>query len=314
MKNILFLILISALSLPLVSGCTFKEKRSVSAVKKEHKLKVASGHIERYHLSSKYIDSRNVDIWLPPDYSSDKQYSVLYMHDGQMLFDSTKTWNNREWKVDETIGQLLKNNKIQDVMVVGIWNNNELRHAEYFPEKAVNYLSKQKQDSLIPSSDYEFLADNYLRFLVTELKPFVDSTYSTHKDMEHTYLMGSSMGGLISIYGISEYPDVFGGAACLSSHWIGTMEANDAIPNAINQYLKENLPSPDSHKIYFDHGTETLDANYPPYQKLVDRTMKGKGYNSDNWMSREFPGDDHSEKSWSNRLHIPLTFLLKKED
>ncbi|WP_440998743.1 alpha/beta hydrolase [Fodinibius sp. SL11] len=277
-----------------------------------HNLQVTSGHINRYHFSSDFVDARNVDIWLPDNYSSSNKYSVLYMHDGQMLFDSSKTWNNQEWKVDEVAGKLISEDKISPVIVVGIWNNDDQRFAEYFPAKAVNYIPKTQRDSLMKLGPVNLKADYYLKFLVSELKPFIDSTYSTQPGSEHTYLMGSSMGGLISIYGLSEYPDLFGGAACLSTHWIGTSKSDNIIPKAINSYLSANLPSPENHKIYFDHGTATLDSLYPPYQDLIDQTMRDKGYTPENWISREFEGADHSEKSWSNRLHIPLTFLLEK--
>lgn len=278
-----------------------------------HNLRVATGHIQRYHVSSNYVDARNLDIWLPDSYSQDEQYPVLYMHDGQMLFDSTKTWNNQEWKVDEVASMLIMEDKIPPFIVVGIWNNNDQRFAEYFPEKAINYIPKTQRDSLMKLGPVDLKADNYLKFLVQEVKPFIDRTFSTKSAPRHTYLMGSSMGGLISIYGLSEYPDVFGGAAGLSTHWIGNSGSDNIIPKAINDYLSANLPPPEDHRIYFDHGTATLDSLYPPYQDIIDETMRERGYTSQNWISREFEGADHTEKAWSNRLHIPLIFLLENE-
>jgi enterochelin esterase-like enzyme len=120
------------------------------------------------------------------------------------------------------------------------------------------------------------------------------------------------MGGLISIYAICEYPDVFGGVACLSAHWLGTFEPKNPFPEAFVRYLKDKLPKPANHKIYFDHGDQTLDASYPPFQKKVDETMKLKGYSEKNWKTLVFPGLDHSEKSWRARFETPLLFLLGK--
>lgn len=294
------------------SDTSQKSGKHVGAEDSTHNITVASGTLERYIISSDYVDDRNVDVWLPESFSKDEQYPVLYMHDGQMLFDSTTTWNNQEWKIDEVAGKLITEGKISPVIVVGVWNNGDQRFAEYFPEKAVNYIPKTQQDSLMKLGPVNLKADKYLTFLVDELKPFIDSTYSTQPGPEHTFLMGSSMGGLISIYGLSEYPEVFGGAACLSTHWVGTSEAQAIISKAISDYLASNLPDPGSHKIYFDHGTATLDSLYPPHQDRIDQIMTEKGYSSENWMSREFKGADHSEKSWSGRLHIPLTFLLEK--
>jgi hypothetical protein len=114
------------------------------------------------------------------------------------------------------------------------------------------------------------------------------------------------MGGLISAYAISEYPKVFGGAGCLSTHW----PAGDG---AVIDYLKKSLPDPKTHKFYFDFGTETLDAQYEPYQLRANAVMKQSGYvEGDNWITKKFVGDDHSERSWSKRVDVPLQFLLGK--
>jgi len=115
------------------------------------------------------------------------------------------------------------------------------------------------------------------------------------------------------LYAICEYPHVFGGAACLSTHWPGTFTVkNNPVPAEILSYFKENLPSPENHKFYFDYGTETLDAMYKPFQLQADEILKSKGYTPDNWITREFKGQDHSEKAWRKRLEIPVVFLLGK--
>ena len=276
---------------------------------------VSSGTIKRFKkFSSKNVDARNIDVWLPENYDGKKAFAVLYMHDGQMLFDSTTTWNKQEWKVDETITTLLNEGKIKNTIVVGIWNNGKFRHSEYFPTKPLFYLNKDLSDSIINNElEGKTQADNYLKFIVEELKPFIDSTFRTLKNKENTFIAGSSMGGLISMYAICSYPNVFGAAACLSTHWIGSLKRNTSqIPQAFQQYLKNHLPSPKNHKIYFDYGTATLDSFYKPHQLIVDAIMRTKGFNKSNWMTKEFIGEDHSEKAWSKRLYIPLTFMLRK--
>jgi predicted alpha/beta superfamily hydrolase len=156
-------------------------------------------------------------------------------------------------------------------------------------------------------------SDNYLKFIVKELKPYIDQKYSVYTNSENTYIAGSSMGGLISMYAMCEYPKIFGGAACLSTHWVGTFTLeNNPVPDSFIDYLSKNLPDPSDHKIYFDCGDQTLDALYPPIQKKVDRVMTATGYHENNWITKYFPGDDHSEKSWNKRLNIPLEFLFKK--
>jgi hypothetical protein len=89
---------------------------------------VSSGKIERIeNFKSQYVDARNIDIWLPDNYNSNNKYAVVYMQDGQMLFDSLYTWNKKEWQVDETVSQLIKNHKIEDCIIVGVWNNGKFR-------------------------------------------------------------------------------------------------------------------------------------------------------------------------------------------
>jgi predicted alpha/beta superfamily hydrolase len=274
------------------------------------------------NFKSAYVSPRTITIWKPKDYSVHKKYAVLYMHDGQMLFDSTNTWNKQEWHVDETMNTLLASKQIKETIIVAINNNPSLRHSEYFPQKPFESLNKDFQDSLLNEVKRYGVADlfggpvqsdNYLQFIVKELKPYIDSHYSTRNNAENTFIAGSSMGGLISLYAICEYPDVFGGAACLSTHWPGIFSLeNNPIPESFISYLSKALPPSNKHKIYFDLGTATLDALYEVPQLKVDSLMRLKGYNEDKWMTKKYEGADHSEKSWAQRLSVPFTFLLKK--
>jgi enterochelin esterase-like enzyme len=275
---------------------------------------LSSGTLKRFEkFPSRYVDPRTVDVWLPDGYSTGKKYAVIYMQDGQALFDSTTTWNHQEWGVDETMGKLIKENKIRQCIVVAIWNNGIYRHAEYFPQKAIPYLSDTARRELMPWLKDDPRGDRYLSFLALELKPFIDSSFSTLADQGNNFIMGSSMGALLSLYAICEYPELFCGAACLSTHWLGIFrKENNEIPRAILAYLKDHLPGPRNHRIYFDHGTKTLDSLYSEFQIQVDELMKAKGFRSNNWESRVFEGADHSEKAWNQRLSIPLIFLMKK--
>lgn len=283
---------------------------------------VSSGRIDRIeNFQSKYVTARTIDVWLPNDYSTDKKYSVVYMHDGQMLYDAQQTWNKQAWEVDEVLETLLKDNKIEEVIVVGIWNGGVTRHLDYFPQKPFEMLTNKQQDSIYKLERSEGVklfngnvnSDNYLKYIVKEIKPLIDKKYAVYTDFVHTFIAGSSMGGLISMYAICEYPNIFGGAACLSTHWPGIFQVeNNPIPNTFYQYLKNNLPDPNTHKIYFDFGTETLDALYEPLQNEVDQIMQQKGYEVSNWMTKKFVGANHSELAWQKRLSIPFQFLFGK--
>lgn len=282
---------------------------------------VASGKLERLEaFPSQYVDPRNVDVWLPADYDTSRRYAVLYMHDGQMLFDSAVTWNKQEWMVDEWVAKLVAAGTIRECIVVGVWNNGKFRHSEYFPQAVVDSLPQEVRQTLLDRQlEGKAQADNYLRFLTEELKPHIDQTYATLPGPENTFIMGSSMGGLISAYALSKYPEVFGGAGCLSTHWpmLGGVLINETvsadIPEFYRNYLQNHLPPPGSgRKIYFDYGDQTLDSFYPPLQILVDSMMANRGYSSREWITRFFPGEEHSERSWSKRLDQPLVFLLGK--
>lgn len=282
----------------------------------------SSGKIVRIeNFSSKFIFPRNIDIWLPEGYSSQKKYAVLYMHDGQMLFDSTTTWNKQDWQADEVATKLMDAHKTKDFIIVGIWNGGATRHPDYFPQKPYESLSPNQKVFVTnelkkigrTEENFQPVSDNYLRFLVKELKPYIDQHFSVKKDRANTFIAGSSMGGLISMYAICEYPEIFGGAACLSTHWIGIFsDTNNPIPEAFLKYMDSHLPQPQTHKIYFDFGTATLDAFYPKHQAKVDELMRKKGFTSNNWETLQFEGEDHSEKAWAKRLHLPFGFLLKK--
>lgn len=277
---------------------------------------VSQGSTKRFaNFSSKYVKERNVDVWLPANYNTSDKYNVIYMHDGQMLFDSSNTWNRQEWMVDETISKLINEGKISNCIVVGIWSIDKLRNSEYIPEKPVYELPDKVRDSLIKKElNNHPLSNNYLLFITTELKPFIDKTFSVYTDYTHTFIAGSGKGASISIYALCEYPEIFGGAACLSAHWMGNdLQLRGHYPEEFLEYLKQNLPAHNDHKIYFDYSSITTDSLYRPFQIQVDKLMKKKGYTDNNWMTKEFPDEPATESAWSKRFDIPLLFLLGKQ-
>ncbi len=281
---------------------------------------VSQGSLQRLeNFPSKLVPPRHIDIWLPAGFSPAQKYAVLYMHDGQMLYDANSTWNKQEWRVDETAQALLNSGKVRPFIVVGVHNADLNRHAEYFPQKPFQSLAAATQQTFYQLDrqpgqklfQREVYSDAYLKFLVTELKPYIDSHFPVLADRANTFVMGSSMGGLISMYAISEYPQVFGGAACLSTHWPGIFPDKDnPVPAAFRSYMQHHLPKAGQHKLYFDYGDQTLDALYPPLQHKVDQLMQLLQYPQELWQSRFFPGADHSEQAWAQRLDIPLQFLL----
>ena len=321
MKKILILL---AITICISCHKTEKDKKQESSKPaiKAYKLSsttLAGGKLIRVDsFPSKFITPRPVDVWLPENYSSEKKYAVLYMHDGQMLFDAKTTWNKQEWMVDEAATKLMKDGIVKDFIVVAIHNIPQIRWQDLFPEKAMDFVPKEAKENLYAEAkknnfSTNLKGDEYLQFLVSELKPYIDKTYAVYSNKENTFVMGSSMGGLMSMYAVAEYPTVFAGAACVSTHWVGgSPSENNPLPEAIFAYLKENLPDSKSHKMYFDYGNKTLDQLYPQYAPKVDSIFLKNGYTKDNYKNLFFEGTNHSEKSWQKRVDIPLTFLLKK--
>lgn len=273
---------------------------------------VATGRIERLaNFPSRHVDARHVDVWLPSDYSPARRYQVLYMHDGQMLFDAQTTWNKQAWDVHLTVDRLVREGRMAPTLIVGVWNNGKFRHSEYYPQKFLPYLEPGLREVFVTKAlQGAPRADAYLRFLVEELKPAIDARYPTQPGRETTFLMGSSMGALISIYALNEYPQVFGGAAGLSVHWVGTGEPNAALPLAAFNYLNERLAAPQGRRLYMDRGTTELDAIYGPYQSFIDEVVRDRGWRAGSLMSRVFEGTGHNERAWAARLELPLNFMM----
>lgn len=283
---------------------------------------VSKGNIERINsFQSEYVRTRYLDIWLPPGYSNKQKYDVLYMHDGRMLFDANITWNKQEWQVDETAGQLIEQDKVRPFIIVAIPNAGVDRHSEFYPQQPFLALSQEVQHDMYqlerspgtPLFDSKVYSDNYLKFIVTEVIPFVEATYSVNKGGNNRYLAGSSMGGLISWYGLMQYPNEFAGAICMSTHWPGAFAKDKSAFNAFSDYIKNNVTKLTTQKIYFDHGDQTLDAMYPELQKEIDTLFKQSKLPAQQWRSLFFAGENHSEKSWAKRLNIPLEFMFAKQ-
>lgn len=271
-------------------------------------------------LQSRYADPRRVVVWLPSGYSPHgPKYAVLYMHDGQNLFDAATAGYGMEWQVDENLDQLIREKKVRPTIVVGIWNTPK-RLQEYLPSKAFNGLPPDYRQKIHALYGGDPLSDGYLKFIVRELRPMIDARFNVKTDRADTAIMGSSMGSLISLYAIDEYPHIFGEAGMMSTHWPLFMkpdgqsvstEEYEVVSSAFERYLAPALPDPRTHKLYFDHGSETLDAIYARYQGRVDAVVARRGYRQwSNALSLSFPGQKHNEISWASRVAVPLQFLL----
>jgi len=258
----------------------FKRKRKFRK-KKGTDSEAIIGNVDFHkEIYSRFMDKKlDFFVWMPPGYelNPSKSYPVLYMHDGQNLIDPKTSYAGNDWQVDETITKLIKEYKINEIIVVGIYNTSE-RLEEY--------------------SDTE-KGKKYLKFIIEELKAFVDTKYKTLSDNRNTAIMGSSMGGLVSFNAAWKHPEVFGMAGCMSSSFYYN---DEKVFKMIDEY-----EGPKKHiKFYIDHGEDGLIRGQKMFCKL---TQLGYviGTDLDYFYMR---GAEHNEKEWAKRMERPLIFFF----
>lgn len=283
---------------------------SMTGCRKNIEPQVSKGHLDTYQaFPSRYISPRMVRVWTPEDYDPSRRYDVLYMHDGQMLFDSCSSWNHQEWGVDETMDSLQSAGLIRPTIVVAV-DCTKKRIGEYCPDDIREFMPAGKRIYSV----FAARGNHYLRFVVEELKPFIDSMYATYPEREHTWIMGSSCGGLISSYALCKYPDVFSGAACMSTHSTLSLlrpdKPDSVVVSAYRAYLQRYL-RPNEALLYMDNGDRTLDSFYGEAQHAINDMLRAEGWDSTHFEYRFFPGAAHTENDWKARLSTPLLFLLK---
>jgi predicted alpha/beta superfamily hydrolase len=221
--------------------------------------------------------SHKIWVYLPPNYNKySNKYPVIYMHDGQNLFDNATSYIG-EWEVDETLNELFHKTG-KGFIVVGIENGGEERINEYTPWKNAKYGGGK--------------GEIYIDFIVNTLKPYIDATYRTKPQQKHTGLIGSSLGGLISYYGGLKYPEVFGKIGALStSFWFS---------NKVEEYTKEH-GSIKKIKLYLLVGGkegENMSDDTKKMRKLLLQT----GFKSKNLISKINPEGEHNEAFWRSEF------------
>lgn len=274
------------------------------------------GAVHRHCLwSPQLADTVIIDVWTPDGYAADgPAYPAIYAHDGQNLYDATTTWNRQSWELDSAVGRLVVSDSLAAPVIVGIHSRMESRLGDLAPQKALEAIPDSLLRDFTRMSDRPLRGDAYAAFIANTLRPFINQTYNVRTDVASTTLLGSSMGGLISLYTMCEYPEVFGNALCLSTHWVGLLDSPaDFFPQAIYAYLDKKLPSPATHRVYLDRGTETLDALYADWQPRFVELLESHGYvPGKSLMTLLAHGAAHEEDSWKRRVATPLLFILGK--
>jgi predicted alpha/beta superfamily hydrolase len=228
---------------------------------------------------------RDIIVWLPPSYgkNSKKHYPVLYMHDGQNLFDPYTAFTGYDWRVDEVADSLIKMKKIEEIIIVGIYNS---------PDRLPEYSDSP-------------LGTAYLEFVAGVVKPMIDSLYRTKPGREHTGIIGSSLGGLSSLLFVWKRPDVFGMAGCLSSSFWYDDERT-------LKEVREYTGTKKHVRIYLDCGGREKEL-LSGYKRMVE-ILKLKGYTKGKDLEYTLDAKGtHSEYYWAKRIWRPLVFMYGKK-
>jgi predicted alpha/beta superfamily hydrolase len=253
-----------------------------------------TGNIHVHHnFHSRHLGAdRDVIVYLPPgyDYDPSRRYPVLYLQDGQNLFDAATAFLGNEWGLDEAAEQLIGQGKIEPLIIVGIYNTGMQRIGEYTPVR-----DRRGRGGL---------ARRYGRLIVEDLKPFIDNLYRTHPEPASTGLGGSSLGGLVTLYLGLEHPKVFSKLVVMSpSVWW----ANRDIVHRVKK-LKKKLPL----KIWLDIGTAeggNPEGTERDAKSLRDALVE-KGWEIGLDLAFEVDvGGGHNEAAWGHRIRHALMYL-----
>ncbi len=263
---------------------------------------VTRGTLQKVTLTmTQFADNRErtIRIWLPDGYdagNTSKKYPVLYMHDGQNLFDAYTSFSG-EWEIDEAIGAMMDEG-YSGTIVVGIDNGGGERLNEYSPQA---FPLKDENKRTIPNPDGE----KYAAFVVETVKPYIDANYNTLSDKANTGLGGSSMGGIISFYMALTYPEIFGYVLPFSSsHWLYT---EGHIQNFIDAKVTGDISR--FPRLYFwVGGDETKITQYP---SMIKTALLVKGYNESDIYTTSTAGAGHNEPAWARAFPAAYRWLVK---
>jgi len=247
--------------------------------------------------ASQFLGPRDVVVYLPPGYDREpaRRYPVLYMHDGQNIFDGSRM--GMEWQMDEIAERLITAGQIEPVIIVGVFNT-EVRMDEYSPTA----VDRRQPDGTVAKGGGK--ADLYGRLLIEELKPFIDRTYRTRPEPRHTGIGGASLGGLVSLYLGMKRPDVFGNVLGVSSvvWW----------DDFVLLKILEGLAAKPDQRIWLDFGTQE-DPQYAVANRRLRDALLAKGWKLGadlRYLEQEHGG--HDEISWASRVEPMLRFLYGK--
>ena len=260
------------------------------------------GHTLRM-LETVEIDGRAVELLLPEGDLRDRL--VLLAHDGQNCFSGERSLAGTGWYLQDAIPRVSKALGIPEPIVIAPWNAGVNRGPEYAPEDvlAADPVAAQGFADWFGGRT-QLLGNAYVHWCAERVLPWLSAHHAVALRRESVAVMGSSMGGLASMYALAKRPDVYGAALCLSTHWT---------PGGVRfpEECVDLLPQPGEHYLWLDHGDAGLDATYQPFQEVADARLVERGW-APYVESHVYPGADHHERDWAHRVDQVLTFWLTR--
>ena len=291
------------------------------------------GSIEEVFLESNQSYQRRIQIFYPYSDKIDNETIFIIMNDGEELFDENDSWNGKAWNIDKYFLDSAEEITNKNIVVIAIDSAKRVngkiidetrRYAEYFPNESIQHFDKGLRKNL-----YKSLIDkaelNHPDFITKKLLPFLEDKFNTKLGKHNLGIMGASMGGLSAINTVIEHPDLFGFVGCISTHWIGIRPSeylllpfsfalderkiigDKVTTDGVVKYIEMNSEKLKDIKIYFDHGTESLDAFYPAAQKSVNDILDTQGIE---YKYIIFDGYGHEPEYFGKRFGSILSYLI----
>lgn len=267
---------------------------------KRFQIRSVPGEVERVS-----FDGRIVDYWSPQVPTK----HLLIAHDGQNVFDPRTATRRKTWQMAQSAIRVSKKLGIAPPAIIGVFHSTSganpwgriLDLAPQDPYQNGVTTPKEMITSVTPS---QLQGNKYLQQITDLIAPAICEELGIDLSKTETAVIGSSMGGLASLYALGKRPDYFSACLALSTHWT-------AGESALVDALVDALPKPGNHKIWMSHGTRGLDAGYGPFQKYADHKMLEAGWRvGHDFYSRLYEKSGHNEKSWAKYLDQPVRFWL----
>lgn len=264
------------------------------------------------HVPAPSVDvaTRPISVWVPPGYDTTRAdgYPVLYMLDGERLFQTGET--EGRWAVDETLSRLIGQEGLPPLIVVGV-HSSERRLREYLPTVPF-YLQPDSLRHPVQRRIGRPLADEYLQYLYEDVQAFVNRRYHTDRAASRTFIGGTGVGGLFSLYATAKLPFAFGGAAVFSPDWTPGRTATDtAFVTAFRDYLSGQWDALRSARLYVDHVAVPGERPFGPHRALFGTFLRARGFPPEQWTLRRIDGTGEQDATWAGRVEAAVRFLLE---